>query len=128
VKPTIKMQKDTLKMQKNAEYKPLNQSYVERDKLYKTTRWRMMRRKHLEKYPDCVRCGKPATVADHIKGHSNIPDPITGLTWKDIFFDDKNLQALCAHCHGQKTTLEDMKNKPKRLTPAEKKEMLTKLN
>ena len=127
MKPTIKMQKDTLKMQKNAEYKPLNQSYVERDKLYKTTRWRMMRRKHLERYPDCVRCGKPADTVDHSKTHNLQPD-VFGKTWRDYFFEAEYLVSYCHSCHSRKSMLVDAKNKPKRLTPAEKKEMLTKLN
>lgn len=42
----------------------------------------------------CVRCGREATIGDHI-----IP---TKVRW-DLRLDMKNVQSLCFQCHNQKT-------------------------
>ena len=116
MKSSIKMQRNTLNTLTNKDYRPLNQSYIERDKLYKTKRWRMIRRKHLERHPVCVKCGATANTVDHKDGHDL-------KTWRDTFFTSE-LIAYCTACHSRKTVLEDMKNKTKRLTNAEKLKLL----
>ena len=121
----IKMQKNRIVEQKPKEYKRVNQSYIDRNNLYKTVRWRIARRKHLDKSPLCVKCGKVADTVDHSKLHSGAPDPITGKTWVDYFWDASTYQSMCKSCHSTKTRLVDMKkDKVKRLTLAEKKELL----
>jgi len=117
------MQKSTLKIQKGKQYTPLNQSYVKRDSFYNTARWRIARRKHLESHLVCVKCGKPANTVDHSKMH-HIGVDIYGKTWEDYFWDPQYFVSYCNSCHSRKTCLEDMKNKPKRLTKAEKEEMM----
>jgi len=67
--------------------------------LYKLAAWQKLRLRHLCKYPLCVDCMKEgrsvlATIVDHIKDH------VGNL---DLFFDESNLQSLCAKHHSQKT-------------------------
>lgn len=52
--------------------------------------WERARAEYLAAYPSCRRCGQPATVVDHIKPHKG--DQV-------LFWDRRNWQALCAHCH-----------------------------
>ena len=59
-------------------------------------RWRKMRADFLENNPFCARCDNYAYHVDHIVPKSN--------GGRDT---PQNLQALCASCHGKKTTLED---------------------
>ena len=115
---TITMQKSTLKIQRQKSLKNLNQSYITRLEWYQTSKWRRLRRIFLEKNPFCVECGEPATVCDHIDGHNP-------KTWKDNFWTGP-FQPMCGSCHSFKSVTFDMKNKPKRLTPAEKAELLNK--
>ena len=72
-------------------------------RLYNSGRWRRLRFRHLEREPlcrECARVGKvtPASDVDHIKPHKG-----------DfcLFFDENNLQSLCASCHSRKTAAED---------------------
>jgi len=107
----------TIKTQANKQYKALNQSYVERLKWYQTPQWKKLRYEFLKINPYCIRCGAKSTVADHRDGHNP-------LTWKETFFTSQ-LDAYCTPCHSRKTVLEDMKNKPKRMTQQEKLKLLT---
>ena len=68
----------------------------EHQKIYKSYRWRRLREDYLIENPECVMCGRIATVVDHIK-------PITqgGSIWR---WD--NLQSLCKYCHNSKTAKE----------------------
>jgi 5-methylcytosine-specific restriction endonuclease McrA len=52
--------------------------------------WAIYRAAFLKKNPWCVRCGKPATVVDHIRPHRGD---------MKLFWDKLNHQALCAACH-----------------------------
>ena len=59
------------------------------------SRWRRARRTFLKKHPLCVYClnaGRTqlATVVDHIVPHKGD---------KVLFWDKKNWQPLCQHCH-----------------------------
>lgn len=49
-------------------------------------------------YPECVECGDPGDVTDHII-------PITGPD-DPLFWDPENHQTLCENCHNQKTAKE----------------------
>lgn len=67
--------------------------------LYHTARWTRLSASFRASHPLCSRCAsvgiiKPAQVTDHIT-----PWPVCG---EDGFFDESNLQALCADCNHQK--------------------------
>jgi len=62
-------------------------------------RWREARRLFLQRNPLCQQCLKrgkltPAIVVDHIVPHRGD---------QHLFWDQDNWQALCKHCHDQKT-------------------------
>lgn len=62
---------------------------------YKLARWQRMRERQLSLHPLCTFCLErdivtEATVCDHIEPHKGDPD---------LFWDDGNLQSLCAPCH-----------------------------
>ena len=66
-------------------------------------RWQMERKRFLANHPlcaDCERAGKlvRATVVDHVQPHRGD---------KALFWDERNWQPLCKHCHNRKTRLED---------------------
>lgn len=63
------------------------------------SRWRKERRLFLIQHPACARCGKMATVVDHVVPHKGS---------QTLFWDKKNWQPLCETCHNRKTRLEDM--------------------
>ena len=71
----------------------------QRNKLYQSARWRDERSKFLRSRPVCLRCGKKATVVDHIDGH--------GPGWESRFWDRSRWQPLCWPCHSSKTVTED---------------------
>ncbi|MBA4143490.1 MAG: HNH endonuclease [Nitrosospira sp.] len=52
--------------------------------------WQKCRAGHLLKNPYCVRCGKIASVVDHIKPHKRD---------QALFWDPDNRQSLCQNCH-----------------------------
>lgn len=54
------------------------------------SRWQKARLAYLAKHPDCVMCGKPATVVDHIEPHRGD---------QRLFWDSKNWQSLCTPDH-----------------------------
>jgi 5-methylcytosine-specific restriction protein A len=71
-------------------------------RLYKTTRWRRLRKRVLLKHPLCAECERQgqvakATVVDDIIPHKGNPE---------LFWDGNNLQALCKSCHDRKTAKE----------------------
>lgn len=66
--------------------------------LYSSARWRAMRSRFLAGHPVCVQCGARATVADHIVPHRGDVS---------LFYNEANLQALCARCHSAKTLAEN---------------------
>jgi 5-methylcytosine-specific restriction endonuclease McrA len=69
------------------------------DDLYRGNReWRDYRARFLAANPKCYRCGKDATVVDHITPH---------LGDKALFEDLKNHMPLCASCHSTGTNLFD---------------------
>ena len=65
--------------------------------------WRKLRAQFLSGHPLCEECRRdgrltPATVVDHIIPHKGN---------RDLFWDEKNWQALCKPCHDRKTAKED---------------------
>lgn len=65
---------------------------------YNTTRWKTLRKKHLEKQCFCVHCGSEIDLTvDHIQNADGN---------EELFFNPDNLQTLCAICHRQKTAAE----------------------
>lgn len=60
--------------------------------LYKTPKWKQVRKAWLKLNPWCAWCGpgKIATIADHIIPHKGN---------EELFWDTTNLQSLCKHCH-----------------------------
>ena len=70
--------------------------------LYRSSRWRKLRRVFLQEHPLCVQCQElgtltPASVVDHITPHKGD---------EALFFDEANLQPLCKPCHDRKTVEE----------------------
>lgn len=61
-------------------------------------KWRKYRKWFLSLHPLCVRCGRAATVVDHIRPHKGDAR---------LFWDGGNHQALCKRCHDTKTASED---------------------
>jgi 5-methylcytosine-specific restriction endonuclease McrA len=54
------------------------------------SRWQKARAAFLQKHPDCIMCGKPAVVVDHIEPHRGD---------KAKFWNSRNWQPLCTHHH-----------------------------
>lgn len=65
-------------------------------------RWRARRAAFLARHPDCVSCGAPASVPDHVVPRRELV--AAGVADPDA---DQWLQALCASCHGAKTVRRD---------------------
>lgn len=63
--------------------------------IYNTTRWRKVRIQQLLRNPLC-KCGKIATIADHVKELKDGGEPFS--------FD--NLESMCISCHNTKTARE----------------------
>ncbi|MCW1919974.1 HNH endonuclease [Rhodobacter sp. KR11] len=55
-----------------------------------TTDWDKARKEYLAFHPVCAMCGNAATLVDHITPHKGD---------KTLFWDWRNWQALCVHCH-----------------------------
>ena len=64
-------------------------------RLYDSTRWRKIAKRHLDANPLCVLCAAmgrdtAANTVDHVVPHNG--DPV-------LFWDEDNFQSLCAVCH-----------------------------
>lgn len=59
---------------------------------YQSSAWRKTRNAFIAANPNCVECGKPATVADH---KIRVAEGGDKLNWS-------NLQPMCAKCHNKK--------------------------
>jgi len=64
--------------------------------LYRSAAWKTLRAHVLEDHPLCMaeNCDRRAIIVDHIRPHGGD---------NELFFDERNLQALCKHCHDSKT-------------------------
>lgn len=54
--------------------------------------WAKARLAFLNRYPCCAMCNAPASVVDHVKPHRGN---------RDLFWDQRNWQPLCAPCHNR---------------------------
>lgn len=52
--------------------------------------WRRASKEYLAAYSSCVRCGRPASLVDHITPHKGDDR---------LFWDRRNWQPLCTPCH-----------------------------
>lgn len=59
-----------------------------------TSKWDIERRAFLglPENRKCNRCANPATIVDHVKPHRGD---------RKLFWDRRNWQPLCAHCHNR---------------------------
>lgn len=71
--------------------------------------WEKLRKLVLRDMPYCCRCGKPATVVDHIKPISEAPE---------LRLERSNLRPMCARCHNQRTALDQTHGDKTRLREA----------
>lgn len=103
------------KLQKRYSLPPKNPLFAQRDELKQTNEpklyrqretrkdWEKLSKDFLATHPFCVACYKKgiltkSTETDHIIPHKgNI----------ELFYDVRNLQALCKSCHSKKTNSED---------------------
>ena len=70
------------------------------DEFYRTSQWRILRKKVIVQHPFCCICGSEENLTvDHIQ-------PPKGDSY--LFFDDNNLQVLCRDCHNRKTEQETL--------------------
>jgi len=73
-------------------------------KLYDTARWKLLRRRVLMREPTCPACKaagrRPSPTVDvhHVHGHNHGD--------RRLFFDEKQLTALCHPCHAAITARE----------------------
>lgn len=65
-----------------------------------TGKWDKARDGFLRQNPWCRRCGKPATVVDHIVPHRGD---------QKLFWDKSNWQPLCTNCHSSAKQREERK-------------------
>lgn len=78
---------------------------------YSQRRWRAMRLRQLQREPICRYCAESsivevATHVDHIKPHRGD---------ESLFWDESNLQSLCATCH---SSVKQSADKTGKLKPA----------
>jgi len=64
-------------------------------------KWERAKSAWLETHTRCRRCGKPATVVDHITPHKGD---------MALFWDRANWQPLCAPCHNGAKQREERRN------------------
>lgn len=65
------------------------------------SRWQKARITYLARNPDCVMCGKKATVVDHIIPHKGD---------QQLFWDSaSNWQSLCKICHDKAKAIQERK-------------------
>jgi 5-methylcytosine-specific restriction endonuclease McrA len=95
--------KKTWKWEPKPKLKNVSWSNPQALKFYNSSAWRKLRRIVLSQSPWCVKCGKPATVVDHIieLDSFNIYDTHGGTIPHPL--DESNLQTLCVSCHNSKT-------------------------
>jgi 5-methylcytosine-specific restriction protein A len=61
-------------------------------------KWQQYRIEFLKRNPQCVVCGAPSTIVDHVIPHKGN---------KGLFWTRFNHQALCKSCHDRKTATQD---------------------
>jgi len=63
---------------------------------YLSKPWRELRARKLRESPNCVTCGKPGQMVDHIQR----------IEAGGLKLDMANLQTMCNHCHNVKRACE----------------------
>ncbi|MGA1073424.1 MAG: HNH endonuclease signature motif containing protein [Pseudohongiellaceae bacterium] len=63
------------------------------DTRYWSNAWRKARTAYIRNHPECVDCGRIASVVDHIE-----PVRLGGEFW-----DSSNWQSMCTRCHNAKS-------------------------
>lgn len=71
--------------------------------------WDKLRLSYLKEFPYCCRCGKKATVVDHIQPISEAPE---------LRLERSNLRPMCVKCHNQRTALDQTHGDKTRLREA----------
>ncbi|NQW09557.1 MAG: HNH endonuclease [Alphaproteobacteria bacterium] len=61
-------------------------------------KWERESKAYLAAHPQCVSCGSPASLVDHVQPHRGD---------RRLFWSRSNWQPMCASCHGRKTVRED---------------------
>ncbi|MCP4616634.1 MAG: HNH endonuclease [Bradyrhizobium sp.] len=72
--------------------KDYNKSQPAYHMLYDTAQWQRYRTNQLLSMPSCADCGGPADTVHHMREHRGD---------RELFFDEGNLQSLCAACHAR---------------------------
>lgn len=102
--PTHRPKGMPTRREQNAAYdKARNEDEIRRQ--YNSNRWRTLRVHILDRDPFCVRCLRaepplrtPSTTVNHIKKARDFPE---------MFFDDNNLEGVCAPCHSSDIQAEE---------------------
>ena len=77
---------------------PFESAVRANEELYRTARWRALRKQVLETQPQCCICGSTVDLTvDH---------KIPPRGDEELFYDFYNLQVLCRECHRIKTNFE----------------------
>ena len=58
---------------------------------YNTSAWRKLRKQHLKRHPHCVKCGS----TEKLQVHHTVPPRGN----ESLFYDEYNLETVCATCH-----------------------------
>jgi len=64
------------------------------NKVYGTVRWKKYRKWFLLHHPICIKCGRSATVVNHIKDHHGD---------YNLIWDITNHEPMCKQCHDKHT-------------------------
>ena len=78
--------------------KPFADAHRENDALYRGYRWLKLRKAWITKHPACEYCGDIVAL----QVHHRIPPKGN----EDLFFDEMNLETVCASCHRRITARE----------------------
>ncbi|MDR0571450.1 MAG: HNH endonuclease [Rickettsiales bacterium] len=81
--------------------KPFSSAIRFNEALYKTTRWKQLRKKILSEQLNCFKCGISGKEAK-LEVHHIIPPRGN----ENLFFDENNLIAVCSTCHKIITNIE----------------------
>lgn len=85
--------------------KPFETATRPNEMLYKSQRWKNLRRGLIKAHPYCEVCGGVVDLQVH---HTTPPRGN-----EDLFFDENNLVVVCANCHRMITAREIQKRKRK---------------
>lgn len=81
--------------------KPFSSAIRYNELLYKTTRWKQLRKEILKRQSNCYYCGM-SEKETKLEVHHKIPPKGN----EELFFDENNLVAVCGTCHKIITNIE----------------------